>query len=267
MTWFTETERDAYRTHGHIVAHGALSAELVASLKAEVERIALEASGGGQAFYYFENSTVESGVRLLRRVERLSSASGAVDRLLRSSEISGRVSELLGEPAVLFKDKLNMKLPGGAGFRPHVDGHFLWADDAGREHRGWLDYSERFINATIPLDSSRIENGCLQVASLQDTFRFLGRDFDTILGTIEGRGPEIRTECLAGITMQPVQVEPGDVVFFDWRCVHSSEANHSSLSRRTIYSTYNPLSDGDRMDAYYAGKRGSTEPLARKALG
>ena len=28
----------------------------------------------------------------------------------------------------MFKDKLNFKYPGGNGYKPHIDGHFLWSD-------------------------------------------------------------------------------------------------------------------------------------------
>ena len=35
------------------------------------------------------------------------------------------LSALMGEPMVLFKEKLNLKPPGGSGFAPHLDGPSL----------------------------------------------------------------------------------------------------------------------------------------------
>ena len=35
----------------------------------------------------------------------------------------GPLGELMGEPAVLFEEKLNYKLSGGGGYRAHQDGY------------------------------------------------------------------------------------------------------------------------------------------------
>ena len=55
---------------------------------------------------------------------------------------------------ILFKDKLNFKYPGGAGFSPHIDGHFLWLDENNRYQKGWKKYSKDFINIVVPLENS-----------------------------------------------------------------------------------------------------------------
>lgn len=39
--------------------------------------------------------------------------------LITRRRIQQAVSELFGEAAVLFKDKINFKLPGGDGFKEH----------------------------------------------------------------------------------------------------------------------------------------------------
>ncbi len=45
-------------------------------------------------------------------------------------QLRGAVATLFGEPAMLFKDKINFKLPGGDGFKPHQDQQTGWSASA-----------------------------------------------------------------------------------------------------------------------------------------
>jgi hypothetical protein len=73
--------------------------------------------------------------------------------LYRDGPLIDAVSELLGERAVLFKDKINFKMPGGAGFKVHQDAQ-----------AGWHLYARFFISALVSIDRSTPDNGCLQMA-------------------------------------------------------------------------------------------------------
>ena len=57
----------------------------------------------------------------------------------------------LGEPAVAFKDKLNYKQPGGAGYSTHQD---------------QLAYPgvDRVVSILVAIDDCRVESGCLWLA-------------------------------------------------------------------------------------------------------
>ncbi len=66
----------------------------------------------------------------------------------------GRISELLSEPVILFKEKINFKLPQSRGSEPHQD-----------MQAGWDDYASYFITAAVAVDRSiRKYDGCLEVA-------------------------------------------------------------------------------------------------------
>ena len=62
------------------------------------------------------------------------------------------VSELFGEPAVLFKDKINFKLPGGDGFKAHQD-----------VQAGWDAYAGLHITAMVAIDETNAANGSLEM--------------------------------------------------------------------------------------------------------
>ena len=81
-------------------------------------------------------------------------------------KLRGFASRLFGEPAVLFKDKINFKLPGGGGFKPHQD-----------QQAGWSVYADLFITAMVSLDSTSEENGCLELCAGQHTRGLLGDEW------------------------------------------------------------------------------------------
>jgi len=265
MTKLAEAQIAQYHEDGFVILRGALDPATVRRLRDEVDAVA-STEQRPEAFYYHETSNDDPGVEILRRVERLSAASPIINELFRSDVVAGLVGQLFGEPAVLFKDKLNLKLPGGSGFRAHVDGHFLWKHPDGVDRRGWLEYGTEFINAVIGIDQSTRDNGCLEVAKLRETFERVGRTPDAIMDGVVGRGPDVTDEVAEAVTYQLLETEPGDIALFDWRCIHRSAPNHSTESRRILYSTYNRLSAGDLMARYYDDKRDSGEPVQLKSL-
>ena len=59
----------------------------------------------------------------------------------------------MSEPACLFKDKINLKLPGGAGFGAHQDAP------------AFSTFGQRYhITMLVALDDQRDDNGGLEVS-------------------------------------------------------------------------------------------------------
>jgi len=83
------------------------------------------------------------------------------------------LSQLLNEPYVLFKDKLNFKWPNGGAFPPHQD--FPAFEFFG---------PREFITAMVCIDEGTLENGCLYIA--EDWKKTLQADDHTILPYIVG---------------------------------------------------------------------------------
>ena len=97
----------------------------------------------------------------LRRAARHSARASAAPRTSRRATRASRrsstgalqacASAALGEPVVAFKDKLNYKQPGGAGYSTHQD---------------LVAYPgvERVVSILVAIDDCRVESGCLWLA-------------------------------------------------------------------------------------------------------
>ena len=70
---------------------------------------------------YFEKSQINGDV-ILNRVENFCDYLPLVKDLIEGDKIQTLLQKLTGRSYVLFKDKINFKLSGGGGFRPHQDG-------------------------------------------------------------------------------------------------------------------------------------------------
>ncbi len=192
----------------------------------------------GEYMKYFEESALVSGQRILNRLENFEPYHDGFSRLFVGDRLQGSVGQLLGEPAVVFKEKINFKLPGGGGFEPHQD-----------QQAGWGVYADFFITALVSVDEATDENGCLEVAAGHH-----GR------GLVGDEWTPLNDEQIAEMVFTPCPTKPGDVVFFDCFAPHGSAPNRSDKPRRVLYVTYNRASAGDHRVQYYADKRKSYPP-------
>ena len=158
----------------------------------------------------------------------------------------GLISELLDEPAVLFKEKINFKLPGGAGFEPHQDAP------------AFTSFGQTLhITAMLSIDATTPENGCLEIASHPGEMTTLACASDLT----------IAPELAAGLDWQPVATQPGDLLLFDSFLPHRSGPNRTDAARRAAYLTYARAVEGDHRQAYYAQKRAVFPPDVEREPG
>ncbi len=190
----------------------------------------------GRHMVYYEDNVDGGGGRVMSRIENFCPHHEGFDRLLRGPAVLGSVEFLLGEQAMLFKDKINFKLPGGGGFEAHQD-----------VQAGWDDYAELHLTMLIGIDRATPENGCLEIAAGRHREGPLGERWSPLAedGTLDYRS---------------IPTEPGDVLFFDSFVPHRSSPNRTSIQRRLLYVTYNATSAGDHRERYYADKRASYPP-------
>jgi hypothetical protein len=192
----------------------------------------------GRQMMYFEPSLLHPGQRVLQRIENFCPFHAGFAALCEGEKLCGTVSRLFGEPAVLFKDKINFKLPGGDGFKPHQD-----------QQAGWSTYADLFITAMVSLDATTAENGCLELCAGQHTRGLLG-----------GEWTPLTDDDMRRLGARPVPTRTGDAVFFDSYTPHASGPNLTAERRRVLYITYNRQSAGDHRVRYYADKRKSFPP-------
>lgn len=241
----TSSQRDAFLTNGFTVVPRLFTGEALDVLCRSVEELEALPETPGRSMKYFDAAPEAPGGRLLNRIENFAPHHPVLDAILHGAELLGTVSALLGEPAVLFKDKINLKLPGGGGFDAHQDAQ-----------AGWNQYASLFVTAAVAIDPANAENGCLELARWPHRRELIGPLWEPL---DEGQ--------LRGIRFEPLPMEPGDAVFFDSYLPHRSAPNPSRRARRLIYATYNRESEGDHRARYYADKRKSYPPDCEREPG
>jgi hypothetical protein len=239
----TEDQIRAFHREGFVVVPGLVARADMDRVIAWTDEVQAWPETAGKWMMYFEQDA--AGRRLLNRMENVLPYHEGFRELARSRLLMGACGQLFGEPAVLFKDKINFKLPGGGGFDPHQD-----------VQAGWARYAKLHITALVTIDRSTRENGCLEMARGFGQHTLIGREWEPL------------TEAdLKDVRWDPIEAEPGDAVFFDSFVPHRSGPNHSAVQRRVLYYTYNAASEGDSLAQYYADKRASYPPDIEREAG
>ena len=231
----SQDQIDEFRKDGFVVVRHAFNDGDMKQLLQWAEEVEIQPEESGKQWVFHEKSKIDPDRDLINRIEYISPFHEGFARL--SAILAKSVAQLLGEEAVLFKEKINFKMPGGDGFKPHQD-----------SQAGWKDYADYFISVMVCLDEATIDNGCLQLVAGHQNHG-LYREWEPL-----------SEEDMAGMEFIHCPTSPGDIVFFDCYTPHGSEPNMSSSTRRLYFATYNRLSDGDHMARYYADKHKSYPP-------
>lgn len=239
----TAAQVAAFHRDGFVVVPGLFDPSRVATLQGWTDDVQAWPETPGKWMKYFEQDAV--GRRLLNRIEDVLPFHAGFRELAVSAALAGACGQLFGEPAVLFKDKINFKQAGGGGFEPHQD-----------VQAGWSRYANLHITALLTIDRSTRANGCLEIATNFRGQRLIGAEWEPLTA-----------EQLAGIDWVAIEAEPGDAVFFDSFVPHRSGPNSTSEQRRVLYYTYNRASEGDHLRQYYADKRRSYPPDVEREAG
>jgi 2-aminoethylphosphonate dioxygenase len=189
----------------------------------------------GRHWVYHEDSLTEPGRRLIQRIENFCPFHDSFDHLIRHDALSRWTGALMGGQVVLFKEKINFKMPGGPGFKAHQD-----------QQAGWTRYAPIFVTVLVTIDPATLENGCLEVMPGRHREGLIGEEWNPL----DERG----------LSLRPVPTAPGDAIFFDSFVPHASKPNFTNAPRRLLYLTYNLAIAGDHRAQYYAEKRESYPP-------
>ncbi|MEL7115239.1 MAG: phytanoyl-CoA dioxygenase family protein [Pseudomonadota bacterium] len=249
MTTETKTVLSAehiedFKRDGYVVVRGLYSADEVAEMVSWTEDLAASPEVVGLDWKYFEKSAADQS-RILSRIENFVPFHDGYGRLITQKRMAEAVSELFGEEAVLFKDKINFKLPGGDGFKAHQD-----------VQAGWNTYAPLHITAMVALDATTAENGSLEFLAGYHDKGLLGDMWKPLEDAHTDDKPYAALHCA-----------PGDAVFFDSFAPHKSAPNTTSEARRVLYITYNKRSDGDHRAQYYADKHANYPPDIEREAG
>ena len=227
-----------YERDGFLYEPAAFSAAEARELARWVQEVQDWTEVPGRHMAYYEDSVVRPEQRVLQRIENFVPYHARFRDLVADRRMLGAVEQLLGEEAVLFKDKINYKLPGGDGYKPHQD-----------QQAGWWNYAPLFMTALVTVDEQTIENGCLEMAAGHHKGGMVGSEW-TPLGDTE----------MASMRFVLYPTRPGDVMYFDSFAPHRSQPNRTATPRRVLYITYNAARHGDHRVQYYLDKRRSFPP-------
>lgn len=212
--------------HGWVLVDTLDQAE-VDHLRAWVDEVASWDTTTDRWLHYREMTN--EGPKLCR-TENFTPFHTGLRSLLTAGSVMATATRLLGEEARLYKEKINYKLVGGAGYAPHQDAPAY-------------PFIESHVSCMIAVDDADVENGCLEVVS---------GCFDHVL-------PMNDVGCIDSTTVEqlewtPAPVRAGQALWFHSRTPHRSGPNLSGRDRRALYPTYNALSEGDLRDEYYRTK-------------
>jgi hypothetical protein len=210
------------------LCRGALHGDDLAALRSWTTDVQAWPPGSHRFGHYAERTSTGE---VVCRTENVSACHDGVAQMVRGP-LAALVRSALGEDVVDFKDKINYKQPGGAGFRAHQD--LLAYPGVGR-----------VLSILVAVDECSTAAGCVWLAT----------GVDRLLPT-DGRGV-VAGDAAAALSWAPVELAPGDAVLLDGLAPHYSEANRSAAQRRVLVASYAPVSEGYDRAVYYAARQQS----------
>lgn len=214
-----------FATHGWVLTD-TLDDAGVAELRSWVDDIARWPDTGD---WLHHREQTDDGPKLCRS-ENVIPFHDGLRALLTTGLLLETASALLGETAVLYKEKINYKLAGGAGYAPHQDAPAY-------------RFVETHVSCMVAVDDATVENGCLEVVS--------GAHHEVLPMDDVGC---VRADVVESLEWTPAPVRAGQTLWFHSRTPHRSGPNLSAHDRRALYPTYNALREGDLREDYYRQK-------------
>lgn len=205
-----------------VIREALLDADDTRALRSWADEIEAWPSGSHVWGHYAESTPL--GPRICR-TENVSVCHEGIASLVEGA-LQSCAEQALGEPAVAFKDKLNYKQPGGAGYSTHQD---------------LVAYPgvERVVSILVAIDDCRIESGCLWLAD----------GVNEVL-PVDDRGV-VRDDVASTLTWFPAALAAGDAVCIDGLAPHYSEANNTDVGRRVFIASYAPEREKYGRARYY----------------
>lgn len=246
---FSDEQLTTFKTDGFLYVSGSTlwtPTELEQLLQ---QALLIETLDDKQLMRYFETVRLQQGEaqQVLQRIENFIDLESCamLRHLLTGPSFLTRVSALFNaiqpipSSALLYKEKINYKLPGGSGYKPHQD-----------VAAGWWQYGQTLhISAYVAIDKVTSANGALELVKGEHTRGLIGTPYK-----------ELPADYCAQQTWHTYETVPGDVLFFTSFVPHRSGSNRTDKSRRILYATYGMAHEGDFREQYFVDKRLSYPP-------
>lgn len=232
----TDQERRHFEKKGYVVIKNFYSKDVMDRVDVWLEEMKNRPEGDLREARYYEESVVD-GASILVRIENILNDRNKEFRdLLIAGRTTEILTELLDEPPLLFKEKVNYKPPGCRADKLHQD-----------QAAGWNAFTDYFISLGVVVDPNREDNAALSFMDSGNYSKFLMNEEWLPLSEDD---PPYRPESEYIL----LEADPGDVIFFDCYVPHGSPPNLSGRGRRNLFLTFNRESAGDLRGQYYEEK-------------
>lgn len=228
----TPQEVSQYREHGYVLVRGMFSEAEIGALQAAAKQDkALDDHAFGRA-------DGEGGVVRLSLWNH--PGDGIYGMFARCRTMVESAEALLGGEVYHYHSKMIMK-------EPRVGGAWAWHQDYGYWYQNGVLFP-LLTSAFIAVDRATRANGCLQV--LRGS-HLAGRIEHVLTGDQAGADLERVAELSKRLELVHVEMEPGDVIFFDANLLHRSDQNLSENARWSMICCYNAARNDPYKDAHH----------------
>lgn len=238
----TAEEVRLFQKRGFLVKPGFFAPATIRQISDWLDELSRASTQSGTEARYYEKSPINDRDILVRVEHFLGPDNPLITGLLLSPTVTTVAAELLGEPAVLFKEKVNYKLPGCRADKLHQD-----------QAAGWNAYCDFFVTMAVAVDDNRHDNAALSFLQTGNYQKSLMTPEWQPLTDQDPPYSPAGDYCL-------IEANAGDAIFFDSYVPHGSPPNTSERPRRNIYVTFNKSSAGDLRRRYYDDKWVSYPP-------
>jgi 2-aminoethylphosphonate dioxygenase len=221
----TDEQLKAYRRDGFLLLGNVFEQEEIDAWDIESKRL-LQLGLAHRDNLRTKPYYISQDVWIVDRLDPVVDISPVFEELAGDQRLRSLLHAIMGDEALLFKDRLIYKMIGMPGYPIHQD--YSW----------WQIFPWNLVNIAISIDTADSENGALEL--------FPG--YHDRLLSAPGEMRHMNEEESRQIDFacgQIMQTKPGDVVIFDCRTPHRSGPNLSKRLRRQLYLTYSAAQDGD----------------------
>lgn len=253
-----------YRAQGYAVLRGVFAADEVAALAAAFDRqwqegMAHRASFRHGNLFYRQGKDAALG-KIVRLVQWPSYADPVFESVRRDPRWLPLLEPLIGRDIKQIINQLHWKPPGAAGaeFAFHQDARFR------RPRSAFRNLATSYVQTGLAIDRHRAANGGMRVYPGSHA---LGEK------ELAGKGPVLDQSMadarLAAAGLDPAKLvdldlEPGDVAFWNVYTIHGSGPNTTQADRRFYLNGYVKAGDCDRGE--WAFRDGKPVPLGQPVL-
>src|SRR5690242_16450747 len=143
----SDAQKAFWKKHGFIVLKDFFDKDIKKNISAWCDDLTSWPETPGKWMKYFEKNI--HGERQLCRVENFIDYHAEMNEIARGKRTIQLLSDLMNEPAVIFKEKINYKFPNGSGFKPHQDAP------------AFVSFNQRYhITMMVAIDDCTLQNGC-----------------------------------------------------------------------------------------------------------